>query len=101
MRAARAQQPDRVRRIGVLMQIVADDPEAQARLTTFRAHVEHARRGWIRRASHLLYQGAVTGASAKGSEGNVIPSTLSIDPHRLLANVIRRTRKLGRLSAGL
>jgi hypothetical protein len=33
--AARAQQAERVRRIGVLMAIAADDPEAQARLTAF------------------------------------------------------------------
>src|SRR5215831_16926859 len=45
--AARAQQPDRVRRIGVLMAIAADDPEAQARLTTFRAHLEQL--GWTDR----------------------------------------------------
>jgi ABC-type uncharacterized transport system substrate-binding protein len=32
---ANAQQSERVRRIGVLMAIVADDPEAQARLTAF------------------------------------------------------------------
>ena len=42
--AARAQQPQRVPRIGVLMQIAADDPEAQARLGTFRAHLEQL--GW-------------------------------------------------------
>jgi len=45
--------------------------------------------------------GAVPGVSAKGSAGNLIPSTLSINPHRLLANVVRRTRKLGPLSVGL
>jgi putative ABC transport system substrate-binding protein len=33
--AARAQQPERMRRIGVLMAIAADDPEAQARLKAF------------------------------------------------------------------
>ena len=33
--AARAQQPDRVRRIGVLMGVTADDPEVQARLAAF------------------------------------------------------------------
>jgi putative tryptophan/tyrosine transport system substrate-binding protein len=33
--AARAQQPDRMRRIGVLMNLAADDPEGQARLTAF------------------------------------------------------------------
>jgi hypothetical protein len=31
--AARAQQPERVRRIGVLMSLAADDSEAQSRLT--------------------------------------------------------------------
>ena len=33
--AARAQQPDRVRRVGVLMGI-ADDPEGQSRIAVFR-----------------------------------------------------------------
>ena len=33
--AARAQQPERMRRIGVLMSLAADDPEAQARLAAF------------------------------------------------------------------
>ena len=33
--AARAQQPERMRRIGVLMQFAADDPEAQARIAAF------------------------------------------------------------------
>jgi putative tryptophan/tyrosine transport system substrate-binding protein len=42
--AARAQQPDRVRLIGVLMTIAADDPQAQTRQTTFRAHLEQL--GW-------------------------------------------------------
>ncbi len=34
--AARAQPPERMRRIGVLMPLAADDPEAQARLAAFR-----------------------------------------------------------------
>src|SRR5262245_42393720 len=33
--AARAQQPDRIRRIGVLMNAAADDPEGRARLAAF------------------------------------------------------------------
>src|ERR1700737_1634829 len=33
--AARAQQPERMRRIGVLMNTAADDPEGQARKTAF------------------------------------------------------------------
>jgi putative ABC transport system substrate-binding protein len=44
---ARAQQPDRVRRIGVLMTIAANDPEAQARLATFQARLEQL--GWTDR----------------------------------------------------
>jgi putative tryptophan/tyrosine transport system substrate-binding protein len=42
--AARAQQPERMRRVGVLMDLAADDPEGQARLTAFRA--EFSRLGW-------------------------------------------------------
>jgi putative ABC transport system substrate-binding protein len=43
--AARAQQSERMRRIGVLMNIAADDPEAQARMTAFVQ--ELARLGWM------------------------------------------------------
>src|SRR5262245_65534949 len=42
---ARAQQPERMRRIGVLMNIAADDPEAQARMTAFVQ--ELGQLGWI------------------------------------------------------
>jgi putative ABC transport system substrate-binding protein len=41
--AARAQQPDRVRRVGVLMGI-SDDPEGQARVTVFRQSLQAL--GW-------------------------------------------------------
>jgi putative ABC transport system substrate-binding protein len=42
--AARAQQPDRVRRIGVLMLYVENDPAGQLRATAFRQTLE--RLGW-------------------------------------------------------
>jgi putative ABC transport system substrate-binding protein len=42
--AARAQQPERMRRIGVLMPYTADDPEIKSRLTAFRQALE--RLGW-------------------------------------------------------
>jgi putative ABC transport system substrate-binding protein len=42
--AAREQQGERMRRIGVLMDLAADDPEGQARLTAFKA--EFSRLGW-------------------------------------------------------
>jgi putative ABC transport system substrate-binding protein len=41
---AHAQQPERVRRIGVLINLTADDPEGRARLAAFREGVE--KRGW-------------------------------------------------------
>jgi putative tryptophan/tyrosine transport system substrate-binding protein len=43
--AARAQQPERARRIGVLMSYAADDPAGQARLLAFAQ--ELAQSGWI------------------------------------------------------
>jgi hypothetical protein len=42
--AARAQQPQRVRRIGVLMNWAADDPESQARDTALRQALQEL--GW-------------------------------------------------------
>jgi putative tryptophan/tyrosine transport system substrate-binding protein len=42
--AARAQQPERVRRIGVLLQLATDDPETRLRLTTFQQALQ--RLGW-------------------------------------------------------
>jgi putative ABC transport system substrate-binding protein len=42
--AAHAQQPDRVRRIGVLHTQAADDPEQQARLAAFRQGLQQL--GW-------------------------------------------------------
>ena len=41
---ARAQQADRVRRIGVLIGYTEDDPETKARLAAFRQRLE--KRGW-------------------------------------------------------
>jgi putative tryptophan/tyrosine transport system substrate-binding protein len=35
-RSTRAQQGERMRRIGVLMNLASDDPEAQARISAFR-----------------------------------------------------------------
>jgi putative ABC transport system substrate-binding protein len=43
--AARAQQRERMRRIGVLMNLAADDPEALARLAAFHQGLQEA--GWV------------------------------------------------------
>ena len=42
--AARAQQPERMRRIGVLMNLAADDPEGQARIAAFLQGLQQL--GW-------------------------------------------------------
>jgi putative tryptophan/tyrosine transport system substrate-binding protein len=42
---ARAQQPERMRRIGVLMNLSADDPEAQTRIAAFMQGLQEA--GWV------------------------------------------------------
>ena len=42
--AVRAQQPDRVRQIGVLMPLAADEPEAQTRITAFQQELQQL--GW-------------------------------------------------------
>jgi putative tryptophan/tyrosine transport system substrate-binding protein len=42
--AARAQQPERMRRIGVLQSLAADDPEGQARLAAFAQGLQQS--GW-------------------------------------------------------
>src|SRR5262245_48928267 len=42
--AARAQQGERMRRIGVLMNLTADDPEASARVTAFAQGLQQL--GW-------------------------------------------------------
>src|SRR5262245_20785698 len=43
--AAHAQQPERIRRIGVLLNITADDPESQTRLAAFAQGLQSL--GWI------------------------------------------------------
>ena len=42
--AARAQQPERVRKIGVLMHATSDEPESQARIVAFAQGLQEA--GW-------------------------------------------------------
>src|SRR5215831_12994715 len=43
--AARAQQGERMRRVGVLLGLVADDPEGQARLARYQQALQQL--GWI------------------------------------------------------
>jgi putative ABC transport system substrate-binding protein len=43
--AARAQENERMRRVGVLMSTVADDPQGQARIVAFQQTLQQS--GWI------------------------------------------------------
>ena len=62
--AARAEQSDRMRRIGVLMAFVENDPEATARMTAFRLGL--AKRGWSEgRNVQIDYRRATPGDTAQ------------------------------------
>jgi putative tryptophan/tyrosine transport system substrate-binding protein len=52
--AARAQQPERMRRIGVLTAFAENDAEAQANITAFRQSLEKV--GWIGRNLAIDYR---------------------------------------------
>jgi putative ABC transport system substrate-binding protein len=52
--AGRAQQPEGMRHIGVLMALAEDDPEAKARLAAFRQGLE--KRGWSEGTYTLTYR---------------------------------------------
>jgi putative ABC transport system substrate-binding protein len=55
--AAREQQPERMRRIGVLISLAADDPEGKARLTAFAQGLQEL--GWsVGRNVHIDYRWA-------------------------------------------
>ena len=80
--AARAQQGDRVRRIGVLMNIGADDPEAPAQVGAFSQGL--AESGWIigrnARIDYRWYQGNPEAARAYAAE------LLTLTPDIILAS---------------
>jgi putative ABC transport system substrate-binding protein len=62
--AARAQQPDRMRHIGVLLGLAEDDPDIKARLAAFRQGLE--KRGWSEgRNVRIDYRFAPAGTQAQ------------------------------------
>jgi ABC-type uncharacterized transport system substrate-binding protein len=80
--APRAQAPDRVRRVGVLMSIAPDDPQAQARLATFRAGLEQL--GWTDRRNvqiDIRFGGGDPGRIRKSAA-----ELLDLTPDVVLAN---------------
>jgi putative ABC transport system substrate-binding protein len=80
--AARAQQADRVRRVGVLMSLAADDPEGQARLTAFLQGLQEL--GWTDgRNVRIDYRWA--GADADRSRRYAV-ELVALAPDVILAN---------------
>ena len=95
--AAHAQQPDRLRRIGVLMSVPESDPEAQAWLSAFSEGLQHL--GWT--AGHnirLDYRWAAP-VDAE-SRQRVSKELVALQPDLVLTqNTVRTARKGG--SGGL
>jgi len=82
--AARAQQAERVRRIGVLMGVAEDRPEANARLAGFRRGLE--KHGWFEgRNVRIDYRFAPGGTQAQVLAKELI----ALKPDVILANSTR------------
>jgi putative tryptophan/tyrosine transport system substrate-binding protein len=79
---ARAQQSDRIRRIGVLVGLAEDDPESTARLAAFRQGLE--KRGWSEgRNIHIDYRFA---PAASADQAQVLAKELiALQPDVILA----------------
>src|SRR5262249_5639206 len=91
--AARAQQPERMRRIGVLTGFVEDDPENKARLAALRQGLE--KRGWSEgRNVHIEYRYAPAGAQAQVLAKELV----ALQPDVILANSTLITAALQRES---
>jgi putative tryptophan/tyrosine transport system substrate-binding protein len=81
-RAVRAEQPDRVRRIGILIQLSESDPEGQSRVAAFRAELQKL--GW-RVGSNLQvnYRWAI---SSEERARTATAEILKLAPDAVLAN---------------
>ena len=69
--AARAQQPEQIRRIGVLVAYAESDPEAQARITAFRQGLRDL--GWTEGHNLRMELGWGTGDPVREAATSVIP----------------------------
>jgi putative tryptophan/tyrosine transport system substrate-binding protein len=91
--SARAQEPDRVRRIGVLTAFAEDDPEIRARLAAFRQGLE--KRGWSEgRNVRIDYRFAPASAQAEVLAKGLV----ALQPDVILANSTPVTAALQRES---
>src|SRR6476646_3329340 len=95
--AARAQQGERMRRIGVLMGLVASDPEAQSRVAAF----EHGLRelGWVKgRNLWIEYRWAGGGENVLRNHASEL---IAMAPDLMLANSTPVTAALREQSSGV
>jgi putative tryptophan/tyrosine transport system substrate-binding protein len=91
--AARAQQPDGMRRIGVLMGLAEDDPEIKARFAAFRQGLE--KRGWSEgRNVRIVYRFAPAAAQVQVLAKELV----ALQPDVILANSTPVTAALQRES---
>jgi putative ABC transport system substrate-binding protein len=88
---ARAQQPDRMRRIGVLVGLTEDDPDTKARLAGLRQGLE--RLGWSEgRNVHIDYRFAPAGTQAEALAKELV----ALQPDVVLSNASPATSALQR-----
>jgi putative ABC transport system substrate-binding protein len=80
--AARAQQPERVRRIGVLMSMAADNPEGQARIAAFHQGLQQS--GWT--VGHNLRIDTRWGAGDADRMRRFAAELVSLAPDVILAS---------------
>src|SRR5262245_1872024 len=93
--AARAQQAERMRRIGVLMSYAADDPAGQARLLAFAQ--ELAQSGWIdgRNVRIVVRWGAVDPERIRGYAAELValaPDVIVATGSAIVGSLLQATR---------
>ena len=101
--AARAQQPERMRRIGVLISLAEDDPETNARLAAFRQGLE--KRGWSEgRNVGIDYRYAPVGAHAQVLAKELValqPDVIFANSTPVIAALQRESRTVPIVFAGV
>jgi putative ABC transport system substrate-binding protein len=100
---ASAQQPDRIRRIGVLMGVAEGHPETESRIAGFRRGLE--KRGWFEgRNVRIDYRYSPGGLDAQTLAKELIafqPDVLVANSTPILAAVQRETGEIPVVSAGV